>query len=59
MKLFEKGIKNEPYWFFKVMKTEGASEPISMLDFVFFVLFLSSPLPKLHFGAFWAILDQN
>ena len=27
--------------------------------FDFFVLFLVSPIAKLHFGAFWAFLDQN
>ena len=37
---------------FDPMKVERAAEPISFNKFVIFVLFLSSPLPKLHFGSF-------
>ena len=37
---------------FDFVKVERADEPISFNFFVFFILFLSSPLPRLHFGAF-------
>ena len=44
---------------FDFLKVERAAEPISFNNFVFFVLFLSPPLPGLHFGVFGAVLDQK
>ena len=44
---------------FDLMRVERAAEPISFNNFVFFVLFLSSSVPRLHFGVFLAILDQK
>ena len=62
MKMIEKELKIRNYLknilkmdhidTFDLMKVERAAEPISFNNFVFFVFFLSSPLPKLHFGIF-------
>ena len=62
MKMIEKELKIRNYLknilkmdhidTFDLMKVERATEPISFNNFVCFALFLSSPLPRLHFGVF-------